>query len=106
MSSRGTAPEPRPLPAASGHAEVFHGEALERASSMSIPRPGPVGTSSQPSAGTSGSRTIACCTGSTSAGYQQAAREKLTIFHLPKATRTALGKQGAKVAKEKRDSQG
>jgi len=25
---------------------------------------------------------------------------------MPKATRTALGKQGAKVAKEKRDSQG
>ncbi len=36
---------------------------------------------------------------------QQAAREKRTISHLPKATRTALGKQGAKVAKEKR-SQG
>ena len=31
-----------------------------------------------------------------------AARKKHTIAHLPKATRTALGKQGAKVAKEKR----
>lgn len=31
-----------------------------------------------------------------------AAKEKRTIAHLPKATRTALGKQGAKVAKEKR----
>ncbi|HEY1936485.1 MAG TPA: hypothetical protein VGJ33_00955 [Candidatus Angelobacter sp.] len=31
-----------------------------------------------------------------------AARKKRTIAHLPKATRTALGKQGAKVAKEKR----
>ena len=31
-----------------------------------------------------------------------AARKKQTIAHLPKATRTALGKQGAKVAKEKR----
>lgn len=31
-----------------------------------------------------------------------AAREKRTIAHLPKATRTALGKQAAKVAKEKR----
>ena len=30
-----------------------------------------------------------------------AARKKRTIAHLPKATRTALGKQGAKVAKEK-----
>ena len=36
---------------------------------------------------------------------QRTAREKRTISHLPKATRTALGKQGAKVAKEKR-SQG
>jgi ABC-type transport system involved in Fe-S cluster assembly fused permease/ATPase subunit len=27
-----------------------------------------------------------------------AAREKRTIAHLPKATRTALGKQGAKMA--------
>jgi ABC-type transport system involved in Fe-S cluster assembly fused permease/ATPase subunit len=32
----------------------------------------------------------------------QAARRKRTIAHLPKGTRTALGKQGAKVAKEKR----
>lgn len=31
-----------------------------------------------------------------------AARKKRTIAHLPKATRTALGKQAAKVAKEKR----
>jgi len=31
-----------------------------------------------------------------------AARKKRTIAHLPKATRTALGKQPAKVAKEKR----
>ncbi|HEY2499084.1 MAG TPA: hypothetical protein VGK24_18625 [Candidatus Angelobacter sp.] len=31
-----------------------------------------------------------------------AARKKRTIAHLPKATRTALGKQGAKVAREKR----
>jgi len=30
-----------------------------------------------------------------------AARKKRTIAHLPKATRTALGKQAAKVAKEK-----
>jgi hypothetical protein len=29
-----------------------------------------------------------------------AAKSKKTISHLPKATRTALGKQGAKVAKE------
>ena len=34
---------------------------------------------------------------------QAAAREKRTIAHLPKATRTALGKQGAKVAKQKRE---
>jgi ABC-type transport system involved in Fe-S cluster assembly fused permease/ATPase subunit len=33
---------------------------------------------------------------------QAAAREKRTISKLPKATRTALGKQGAKVAREKR----
>ena len=33
---------------------------------------------------------------------QAAAAEKRTISHLPKSTRTALGKQGAKVAKEKR----
>ncbi len=32
-----------------------------------------------------------------------AAKKKLTIAHLPKSTRTALGKQGAKVAKEKRE---
>jgi hypothetical protein len=31
-----------------------------------------------------------------------AARKKRTIAHLPKKTRTALGKQGAKVAKQKR----
>jgi hypothetical protein len=31
-----------------------------------------------------------------------AARKKRTIAHLPRATRTALGKQAAKVAKEKR----
>ena len=31
-----------------------------------------------------------------------AARKKQTIAHLPKATRTALGKQAAKVAKQKR----
>jgi hypothetical protein len=30
------------------------------------------------------------------------ARRKRTIAHLPKATRTALGKQAAKVAKKKR----
>jgi hypothetical protein len=30
------------------------------------------------------------------------ARRKRTIAHLPKATRTALGKQGAKVAKRRR----
>ncbi len=34
---------------------------------------------------------------------QAAAREKRTIAHLPKATRTALGKQAAKVARERRD---
>jgi hypothetical protein len=32
----------------------------------------------------------------------RAARRKRTIAHLSKATRTALGKQGAKVAKQKR----
>jgi hypothetical protein len=32
----------------------------------------------------------------------KAARSKKTISHLSKATRTALGKQGAKVAKQKR----
>lgn len=31
-----------------------------------------------------------------------AAKKKRTIAHLPKATRTALGKQAAKVAKEKK----
>ena len=31
-----------------------------------------------------------------------AAKKKKTIAHLPKKTRTALGKQGAKVAKQKR----
>jgi hypothetical protein len=31
-----------------------------------------------------------------------AARKKKTIAHLPKKTRTALGKQGAKVAAQKR----
>jgi len=30
-----------------------------------------------------------------------AAKKKRTIAHLPKATRTALGKQAAKVAKQK-----
>ena len=34
----------------------------------------------------------------------KAARAKKTIAHLPKRTRTALGKQGAKVAKQKRRS--
>jgi hypothetical protein len=33
---------------------------------------------------------------------QKAARRKRTIAHLPKKTRTALGKQAAKVAKQKR----
>ena len=32
-----------------------------------------------------------------------AARRKRTIAHLPKETRTALGKQGAKVAQQKRE---
>jgi len=31
-----------------------------------------------------------------------ATKKKRTIAHLPKATRTALGKQAAKVAKQKR----
>jgi len=35
---------------------------------------------------------------------QAAARKKRTISHLPKSTRTALGKQGAKVARSKRES--
>jgi len=34
----------------------------------------------------------------------KAARRKRTVAHLPKRTRTALGKQGAKVAKEKRQA--
>jgi hypothetical protein len=34
---------------------------------------------------------------------QAAARSKRTVANLPKATRTALGKQGAKVAKRKRE---
>jgi ABC-type transport system involved in Fe-S cluster assembly fused permease/ATPase subunit len=33
-----------------------------------------------------------------------AAKRKRTIAHLPKKIRTALGKQGAKVAKQKRRS--
>lgn len=33
---------------------------------------------------------------------QAAAAEKRTIAHLPKQTRTALGKQGAKIALQKR----
>ena len=33
-----------------------------------------------------------------------AAKKKRTISHLPKSSRTALGKQGAKVAKQKRRS--
>jgi ABC-type transport system involved in Fe-S cluster assembly fused permease/ATPase subunit len=32
-----------------------------------------------------------------------AAKKKRTIAHLPKSTRTALGKQAAKVAGQKRD---
>jgi hypothetical protein len=32
-----------------------------------------------------------------------AAKRKKTIAHLPKKTRTALGKQGAKMANQKRD---
>ncbi len=31
-----------------------------------------------------------------------AAKSKRTIAHLPKSTRTALGKQGAKIAQQKR----
>jgi len=34
----------------------------------------------------------------------QAAKRKRTIAHLPKSTRTALGKQAAKVAKQSRSS--
>ena len=37
---------------------------------------------------------------------QQAARRKKTIAHLPKKTRTALGKEGAKAAKRKRAVRG
>jgi hypothetical protein len=37
---------------------------------------------------------------------QAAAREKRTISKLPKSTRTALGKQGAKVAKQNRSDRG
>jgi hypothetical protein len=33
-----------------------------------------------------------------------AAKRKRTIAHLPKSVRTALGKQGAKVARQKRRS--
>jgi len=36
---------------------------------------------------------------------RSAAAKKRTIAHLPKATRTALGKQAAKVAKQKRRQQ-
>ena len=35
---------------------------------------------------------------------QQAAKRKRTIARLPKKTRTALGKEGAKAAKRKRKS--
>jgi hypothetical protein len=35
---------------------------------------------------------------------QRAAQEKRTISKLPRSTRTALGKQGAKAAKQKRES--
>jgi ABC-type transport system involved in Fe-S cluster assembly fused permease/ATPase subunit len=34
----------------------------------------------------------------------QAAKRKHTIAHLPKSTRTALGKQGAKIARQRRSS--
>ncbi len=34
----------------------------------------------------------------------QAAKRKRTIAHLPKLVRTTLGKQGAKVARQKRGS--
>lgn len=34
----------------------------------------------------------------------QSAKRKRTIAHLPKATRTALGKQAAKVARQRRSS--
>jgi len=36
---------------------------------------------------------------------QAASKKKRTIAKLPKATRTALGKQGAKVARQKRASE-
>lgn len=36
----------------------------------------------------------------------KAARAKKTISKLPRATRTALGKQGAKVAKQKKRARG
>jgi hypothetical protein len=35
-----------------------------------------------------------------------AAKKKRTIAHLPKSVRTALGKQGASVAKKKRKGRG
>lgn len=35
---------------------------------------------------------------------QSAAKAERTISNLPKSTRTALGKQGAKVARKKRDA--
>jgi hypothetical protein len=34
----------------------------------------------------------------------RSSKRKRTIAHLPKSTRTALGKQGAKVAKQRRSS--
>jgi hypothetical protein len=34
----------------------------------------------------------------------RSAKRKRTIAHLPKSVRTALGKQGAKVARQKRSS--
>ena len=34
---------------------------------------------------------------------QEAAKSKRTVANLPKSTRAALGKQGAKVAKQKRE---
>jgi ABC-type transport system involved in Fe-S cluster assembly fused permease/ATPase subunit len=36
----------------------------------------------------------------------KAAKRKKTIAHLPKKTRTALGKQGAKVARQRRGTRG
>jgi hypothetical protein len=35
---------------------------------------------------------------------QKAAKEKRTVANLPKSTRTALGKEGAKAAQRKRKS--